>query len=181
MQAGSDYVVIANHRSHFDIFAIVGAFGTRQTRWVAKKELGKVPIFGTAIRVTQQILIDRKDNSQAVEQLRAHLGDHGTSVIFFGEGERAPTTELQPFKKGGAAFAIDAGLPVVPVAISGSERLLPKHSMFPRSGDIRVMVGEPIAVDGLGEGDRTSLTERVRSSVAAMLATVERNVENAVP
>ena len=94
-------------------------------------------------------------------------------MIFFGEGERATTTELQPFKKGGAAFAIDAGLPVVPVEISGSERLLPKHSMFPRSGDIRVMVGEPIAVDGLGKGDRTSLTERVRSNVAAMLATVE--------
>ena len=181
MQPGRDYVVIANHRSHFDIFSIVAAFGTRQTRWVAKKELGRVPIFGTAIRVTQQILIDRNDNSQAVAQLREHLGDNGTSVIFFGEGGRAPTTELQPFKKGGAAFAIDAGLPVVPVAISGSERLLPKYSVLPAPGDIRVMVGEPIPVDGLGEGDRASLTERVRSSVAAMLATVERTVENARP
>jgi 1-acyl-sn-glycerol-3-phosphate acyltransferase len=179
LETDRTYVVIANHRSHFDIFAIVAAFGPRQTRWVAKKELGKVPIFGLAIRVTHQILIDRKDNSQAVAQLKKHLGSKGSSVVFFGEGERAPTTKVLPFKKGGAAFAIEAGLPVVPIAISGSERLLPKHSMMPVPGEIRVMIGDPIPVDNLTKDDRGELSERVRSTVVTMLAKVEPNVENA--
>jgi 1-acyl-sn-glycerol-3-phosphate acyltransferase len=100
-------------------------------------------------------------------------------VVFFGEGERAPTTKVLPFKKGGAAFAIEAGLPVVPIAISGSERLLPKHSMMPVPGEIRVMIGDPIPVDNLTKDDRGELSERVRSTVVTMLAKVEPNVENA--
>jgi 1-acyl-sn-glycerol-3-phosphate acyltransferase len=144
-----------------------------ETRWVAKRELSKIPVFGPALRRTGQILIDRGDHEQAVRELKESLNRRGCSVVFFAEGRRAPTTELQPFKKGGAAFAIDAGLPVVPVAVSGSQNVLEKYSLVVRPGVIRVMIGDPIDVTGLTADDRVALTDRVRNEIEAMLATME--------
>ena len=170
---GKDYIVLANHRSHFDVFAIMHSFGERETRWVAKRELEKVPVFGTALRVTGQILVDRKDHEQAIRELQKNLGKRGASVVFFPEGHRAETIELLPFKKGGAAFALYAGLPVVPVAVSGSEQLLPTGSWTPRSGTIRLRVGDPIEIGGMTLEDRDALTQRVRDQIEEMLAEME--------
>jgi 1-acyl-sn-glycerol-3-phosphate acyltransferase len=171
--AGKDYVLLVNHRSHFDTLAIVKALGARETRWVAKRELLKVPLFGYGLRVTGQILVDRKDHSQALEALRANLGKHGATVVFFAEGERSATGTLSSFKKGGAAFAIDAGLPVVPVAVAGSERVLPKHALIVLPGSIRVAVGEPISTAGLGPADRERLTEIAHDKVRDLLGRIE--------
>jgi 1-acyl-sn-glycerol-3-phosphate acyltransferase len=170
---GKDYVLLVNHRSHFDSLAIVTALGARETRWVAKRELLKVPIFGYGLRVTGQILVDRKDHGQAVEALRANLGKHGATVVFFAEGERSASGALSTFKKGGAAFAIDAGLPVVPVAIAGSERVLPKHSLIVLPGSIAVAFGEPISTAGLGPADRERLTTIAHDKVRDLLARIE--------
>ena len=170
LERGRDYVVLANHRSLFDPFAIICAFEDRETRWVAKRELARVPIFGSALRVTGQILIDRRNRDAAIGELRRHLGCRGNSVVFFPEGHRAPGTELLPFKKGGAGFAIDAGLPLVPVAISGSEKALPYGSLLARPGVIRVRVGEPFDVSS---GDREAVTQRARDAIQAMLDEVE--------
>lgn len=174
LPAGGDCVVMANHRSNFDVLAVIQAFGKRETRWVAKRELRRVPVFGLALQVTGQILIDRGNHAQAIDELRRNLGRRGASVVFFPEGHRSDGLELLRFKKGGAAFAIDAGLPVVPLAISGSECLLPRGSMTPRPGAIRLRVGEPIDISGMTADDRESLTARVRDEIDALLALVER-------
>ena len=174
LRSGQDYVLLANHRSHFDSIAVVDALDERETRWVAKQELTKVPLFGYGLKVTGQILVDRKDNAQAVQALRANLGKRGVSVVFFAEGARSRDRELAGFKKGGAAFAIDAGLPVVPVAISGSERVLPKHSLVVVPGTIRVAFGDPIATDGMSAADRERLTTLAHDTVAGLLAVAER-------
>jgi 1-acyl-sn-glycerol-3-phosphate acyltransferase len=170
---GQDYVLLVNHRSHFDSLAIVEALGARETRWVAKRELLKVPLFGYGLRVTGQILVDRSDHSQAVDALRAHLGDRGATIVFFAEGARSESGELSAFKKGGAAFAIDAKLPVVPVAVAGSEKVLRKHSWLVTPGRIRVAVGEPISTRGMTSADRERLTALARDRVAALLADIE--------
>ena len=171
--SGKDYVLLVNHRSHFDSLAIVKALGARETRWVAKRELLKVPLFGYGLRVTGQILIDRKDHSQALEALRANLGKHGATVVFFAEGERSASGTLSSFKKGGAAFAIDAGLPVVPVAVAGSEQVLPKHSLIVLPGSIQVAFGEPISTTGLTSADRERLTTVAQDNVRELLARIE--------
>jgi 1-acyl-sn-glycerol-3-phosphate acyltransferase len=173
LREGEDYILMANHRSHFDPLAIIVALGTRETRWVAKRELLRVPIFGYGLRVTGQILIDRRDHSQALEAMRANLGKRGASVVFFAEGERSATGELGKFKKGGAAFAIDAGLSVVPVAVTGSERVLPKHSLVVVPGRVRVAFGEPISTRGLGAADRDGLTSLVHNRVAKLIQDLE--------
>jgi 1-acyl-sn-glycerol-3-phosphate acyltransferase len=172
--AGRDYVILANHRSHFDIFAIIATLADSETLWVAKRELTRVPIFGYGLKVSGQILIDRHDHEQALRELRANLGKRGATVVFFAEGQRSPSMQLLPFKKGGAAFAIDAGLPVVPVALSGSERVLAKHTLLVRPGTIRVAIGEPIDTRAMTPDDRVSLTVRARDAVGSMLSTMEQ-------
>lgn len=173
IQPGRDYVLLCNHRSHFDIFALFVSLPHTYTRWVAKRELTKVPLFGYALKISGQILVDRNDHSQAIDELRRHLGESGMSVVFFAEGQRSDDARLMPFKRGGAAFAIDAGLPVVPVAIAGSQRVLEKHSLMVSSGTIMVQVGEPIETAGLTIDDRAALTERARVQIDEMLQQLE--------
>ncbi len=173
IEPGRDYVLLCNHRSHFDIFSLFVSLPHTYARFVAKRELTKVPIFGYGLKVSGQILVDRTDHSQAVAELRKHLGESGVSVVFFAEGQRSDDARLMPFKKGGAAFAIEAGLPVVPVAISGSEAVLEKHSLMVAPGTIRVRIGSPIETSGLVAEDRDSLTGRARDEVERMLDQLE--------
>lgn len=168
-----DYVILANHRSQLDPVAIAVAVYPKVTRWVAKKELRRVPILGPALAMSGQIFIDRGDTDAARASLARHVGDRGVFVCFFPEGHRSSTRRLLPFKKGGAAFAIAAGLPVVPVAISGSESCLPNHSIVSRPGTIRVCFGEPIDTANLDDDERGSLTSEVRQRIENMLHDME--------
>jgi 1-acyl-sn-glycerol-3-phosphate acyltransferase len=149
---GSPYVFMSNHRSQFDILAVASVLGDFQLRWVAKKELLRVPAFGWALRHTGHIIIDRGDTAQAVASLRAARAkmQAGISVMIFPEGTRArPGQDLLPFKKGGFMLALDAGVPVVPIVVRGSAAVLPRDSWLPRGGDIEVVVGTPIPVAGV--------------------------------
>ncbi len=168
-----DYVFLANHRSLLDPPAIAVAVLPRVTRWVAKKELRRVPIFGRTLEMTGQIFIDRRDTGAAVQTLERHMGDRGAIIIFFPEGHRAEDRGLLPFKKGGAVFAIRAGLPVVPVAVSGSEFCLPSRSLLSRPGRIRVRLDVPTPTASLDLEQRSELTERVEKRVREMLQDME--------
>jgi len=156
------YVFMANHRSQFDILAVVAALPEFQLRWVAKKELTRVPIFGWALRHTGHIIIDRSDHAQAVASLRAasQQMSEGVSVVIFPEGTRGPADGLLPFKKGGFMLALETGFPIVPLAVRGSEQVLPRHSWWIGSGDIEVVIGPPLAVTG---AERDELIQRVRT------------------
>ncbi len=156
------YVFMSNHRSQFDILALVAALPEFQLRWVAKKELTRVPIFGWALRQVGHIIIDRSDHAQAVESLRAAKAqmDEGISVVIFPEGTRAAPDDLLPLKKGGFMLALETGAPIVPIAVRGSEHVLPRDSWLVAPGDIEVVVGAPLAVAGQ---DRDELIRRVRS------------------
>lgn len=155
------YVIMSNHRSQFDILALVAALPEIQLRWVAKKELERIPVFGWALRNAGHIIIDRSNHAQAIATLNAAREKmaRGVSVMIFPEGTRAlPHEDLLPFKKGGFMLALETGFPIVPVAIRGSADVLPSHSWRARSGVIDVVVGAPIPVDGL---DREELMRRV--------------------
>jgi 1-acyl-sn-glycerol-3-phosphate acyltransferase len=169
-----EYVILSNHRSQLDPPAIATLLLPRVTRWVAKKELRRVPLLGQALSMTGQIFIDRGDPTAAVEELQRHTRDRGVLVCFFPEGHRSSTHKLLPFKKGGAAFAIGAGLPVVPTAISGSEIVLPNHSIISEPATIHVAFGDPIETAGMSADDRAALTERVRADIERMLAELDR-------
>ncbi len=162
LDRSASYVFMSNHRSQLDVLAVVAALPEFQLRWVAKKELTRVPVFGWALRHTGHIIIDRSDHEQAVASLRAarEQMERGISVIIFPEGTRAPTdAALLPFKKGGFMLALETGFPIVPIGVRGSRLLLPKGAWRVSAGDIDVVVGTPIATAG---ADRDALIERVQ-------------------
>jgi 1-acyl-sn-glycerol-3-phosphate acyltransferase len=146
------YMFMSNHQSLFDVLAVVAALPEFQLRWVAKRELTRVPVFGWALRHSDHIIIDRSDHQQAMATLRAAVDKmrQGLSVIIFPEGTRGPGDgTLLPFKKGGFVLAQEAGIPIVPLVVRGSADVLARHGWQVRGGDIDVLVGEPVAVAGL--------------------------------
>src|SRR5690606_31303222 len=138
-------------------------------RFVAKKELVRVPIFGWCLVTTGQIIIDRGNRERAVRSLRraAERIRGGASVIVFPEGTRSPSGSLRPFKSGPFHLALEAQVPIVPVTVSGSQRITPKGRLVVHPGTVKITYGPPIPTRGLGLEDRRRLKARVRAAIVA--------------
>jgi len=164
----------SNHTSMFDIWALAATL-PGSTRFVAKEELGRIPLVGLAMRRAGHIMIDRFNRArafaaydQAAETIRS-----GISPIVFPEGTRSPTGELQPFKNAPFGLAIAAQVPIVPLYVDGTYRILPKGGLRLHPMPIRIEVGEPIPTAGLTAGDRDQLRDRVRAAISALKARVD--------
>ncbi len=143
-------VYMANHQSYFDIPAILANLPI-QFRWIVKQELASIPFFGLAMKGAGYIMIDRSDHEAALESLRraGRIIAGGTSVFIFPEGTRSETGEMRyPLKKGGFYLALQAGVPVVPITITGAIQVHTKGSRTLQPGTIRVKVGQPISPAG---------------------------------
>lgn len=172
------HVVVANHQSWFDVFAFFAAM-PGHPRFVAKEELGRIPIFGPSWRNCGHISIDRGDRKQAIASLdRAaqRVRDENLAMVLFPEGTRSPDGRLYEFKKGAFVLAIKTGVPIVPVGISGSRAIMPKGTFRVRSGEIRIRVGPEIGVQGTTADDRDSLREKSRSAVLVLMEDTEGRV-----
>jgi 1-acyl-sn-glycerol-3-phosphate acyltransferase len=157
------YIFMSNHQSLFDVpaayFTIPFPF-----RYVAKKGLVYVPILGWYLLMSGHILIDRGSRRGAMRSLR-RAGEkiaRGISILVFPEGTRSPDGKVQDFKKGSFLLALAAQVPIVPVAIEGSQRIMPKGRSRILPGTIRVRLGEPIPTQGLTSADRETLMRLVR-------------------
>jgi 1-acyl-sn-glycerol-3-phosphate acyltransferase len=147
---GSPAVYMPNHVSHFDVFAILGHLNV-QFRWTVKKELFRIPLLGLGMRRAGYILIDRGNHEKALESMKiaAEKIQAGTSIVIFPEGTRSCDGMLQyPFKKGGFHLAIQACVPIVPISVSGTREILPKHGIRVRPGKITMTIGKPIYPQG---------------------------------
>jgi 1-acyl-sn-glycerol-3-phosphate acyltransferase len=172
-------VFVSNHQSNFDPVFIFPRLG-KHLRFVAKRELFGIPIFGTALRATGMIPVDRTGTERdreaidsAVEAVRKRV-----SILFFAEGTRDPGGVLRPFKKGAAVLAIQAGVPLVPLAVAGTKEVMTKKHVLIRGGrPVVLRVGEPIATSGMMLEDRDALTERAHAAVAELLAAANARVE----
>ena len=166
------YVFMANHMSTVDVWALFVALPIK-VRFIAKKQLGRIPLFGWAMSVGRFIFIDRQNAlsarrsiDQASERIRA-----GSSVAIFPEGTRSRDGSLGPFKKGGFHLAIKAGVPIVPVGIRGAHEVMPRGSLVLRRGAVSVEIGAPIPTAGISIEDRAArdlLLARVRGEIAHM-------------
>jgi 1-acyl-sn-glycerol-3-phosphate acyltransferase len=164
------YVFMANHLSTVDIWAVLVAIPV-QFRFIAKKQLGGIPLFGWAMRAGRFIFIDRQNPALArrsIDEAARRIGA-GQSVVIFPEGTRSRDGRLGPFKKGGFHLATSSGAAIVPVAISGSRELMPRGSLLIRPGVASIEVGAPIATAGRQGQDKTALVTEVRGCVAEML------------
>jgi 1-acyl-sn-glycerol-3-phosphate acyltransferase len=170
LDPGTPYIFAANHQSQFDIFVLNGYLG-HTFSWLAKKELFQVPIWGRAMKAAGYIPIDRSHGREAMKSLTEAAARiaAGTSVVIFPEGTRSPDGRLREFKSGGMVLAIKSGVAIVPVAVTGTHRVLPKGAFLARPGGVTVRVGEPIDVSTCGPRQKQELAARVHSAVAGMM------------
>jgi len=140
-------VFAANHCSQFDIPIAYKAIPV-QFRFLVKQELFKVPILGLAMKIAGYIPIDRSKGRKALKSLNeaAKRISSGVSVLIFPEGTRSKDGRLQPFKVGGIILAIKAKVPIIPISISGSHKVLPKGAWFAKPAKVKVVIGDPIEV-----------------------------------
>lgn len=162
------FVLMSNHQSVLDVGALVLTLPV-SWRFVAKRELVFIPLFGWAIALGGHVVIDRGSHERAVASLRraAERIRSGTNVIIFPEGTRSETGEMRPFKSGGFHLALQAQAPILPATISGSARLTPKGSLRVESGLVKVRYGKPIETRGLAREDSEHLKQMVREAIAA--------------
>ncbi len=160
-------VFMSNHQSLFDIAALVETLPV-DFRFVAKKELMRVPVFGWAMWASGHIVIDRGNRARAVARMQraAERVRAGVNVIVYPEGTRSAESRLRPFKSGGFHLAIQAQVPILPVTVSGSHRVTPKGTLVVHPGRIKITYGKPIPTRGLTVDDRHELKRRVRAAVA---------------
>ena len=157
-------IFMGNHQGNFDIHALTLAI-PRTFSWIAKEELFRVPVFGSAMRRAGYIPLDRSDGRKALKSMRlaAERIAAGTSVVIFPEGTRTLDGSLLPFKRGAFLLAARAGVPIVPFTINGSMERNPRNRIELHPGTIRIAFAPPIPVAGVAEGD---LMEQVREAVA---------------
>ncbi len=164
------YIFVGNHVSQFDIFSFQGYF-PHGFRWIAKKELFRIPFFGKAMLRSGIIPIDRSHGREALKSLNkaAKQIARGTSVLIFPEGTRSPDGRLHPFKTGAITLAIKAGVPVVPIGFIGTYEILPKGKLLANSGEIIIRIGAPISTTGYKPKDKQELAEHLNEKVAELL------------
>jgi 1-acyl-sn-glycerol-3-phosphate acyltransferase len=163
------HVVVANHQSLLDTFVLCKL--PREMKWVAKKQLFAIPLFGWGLSLAGDICLERGDTASALavmRKARRYLAT-GMNVMIFPEGTRSEDGTLLPFKPGAFKLAVEAGAPVLPIAISGTAHGMPKGSPWVRPATITVRILEPVPTAGLLGRDVRRLREDVRDRIADAL------------
>ena len=176
LKPGRSYIYMANHMSNFDI-PVLQAFLPVQFRWLAKAELYKIPVFGYAMKRAGYISIDRSDRKSAIESLNkaVKIIRDGISVVIFPEGTRSRTHNIQPFKKGGFFLAVDSGVPIIPIIIHGTERIMPKKQMLIKPGNVTLEIAKPINSSDYTRKTKNDLMDKIRD---IFLKSFEKNKKN---
>ena len=167
----SAYIFVANHSSSMDIPAVLVA--CPGVRFVAAAELFRIPLLSAAMRALETIPLERRNPEEARAQLAAFAttgGARNSRIAIFPEGGIAPLGERLAFKSGAFALAIETGVPIVPVAIRGTDQVLPPRGRLAvRPGTVRVRVLDPVSSEGLRVDDRAALRDSVRKTLVSAI------------
>jgi 1-acyl-sn-glycerol-3-phosphate acyltransferase len=176
------YVFVANHRSYMDIPAILATIPV-EFRFYAKKGLFLVPFLGTHLKRAGHLPVVRGDARESVKSMALGarlIQESGISMLLFPEGGRT-TGSMREFKEGAAYIAIKAGVPIVPLGLIGTRRVLPMGSNYVRGGPVTLNIGDPIPTAGMQLKDRTRLTEIIARQVAELACEESAPVETPRP
>jgi 1-acyl-sn-glycerol-3-phosphate acyltransferase len=166
---------MCNHQSALDIFSLLNSLPV-QFKWIAKRELFYIPFLGWAMKRAGYISLDRKHPREAIKAMddAAKKIREGTNIIIFPEGTRSKDGHLLPFKKGGFSLALRAKVPIVPVGISGSNRLQPKGSFIPnQKGVIYLRIGKPVETAQGSRSAKTEIMMTVRQAIEGLMTEKE--------
>lgn len=165
---GCNYIFLSNHVSNLDPPVLVPSIPGRCSVLV-KKEVFRIPIFGTAMRMADLVPVDRHNREAAIESVRAavEVMRHHVHMVIFVEGTRSRDGRLLPFKKGPFHLAMEVGAPIVPVTILGTYESWPKGKFASRAGTATVVFHPP--VDPANYANRDALMANVRETIASAL------------
>lgn len=178
MDAKTSYIIMSNHTSHFDIPVLLGKLDM-QFRWVAKKELFAIPVFGPAMEKVGYIKIDRSNRSAAIKSLKRakEMLATGFSVHIFPEGTRSPDGEMRDFKKGGFMLALETGAPILPVIITGTHGVLPKYRIGIDPKPVFVEILSPIETKDYSSRNKEELMRTVHGCMKQGIADLRRKTD----
>ena len=170
LSPGRTYVFVSNHQSIYDIPVIFASL-PYQLRIIAKESLAKFPVLGWHLKRGGHLFVDRRhpDRAGILKRWRS-LVSEGLSLIIFAEGTRSWDGVVARFKAGSFLLAIEAGLPIVPLAVVGTRRVMPKGRLRTEPAHVSLIVHDPIqplALDAPTIQDAKTLAERVQAIVAA--------------
>ncbi len=177
LKPGATYVFVANHQSHYDTPVVFSSLPF-QLRIIAKESLARFPVLGWHLRRGGHLFVDRQhpDRAGILARWRA-LIDEGLALIIYAEGTRSPDGRVARFKAGSFLLAIQARLPVVPLAVINTRKVMPKGRLRTEPAEVGLVVHEPIVPPVLDEPtirDAKALAYRVHAIVAATVAARQR-------
>lgn len=173
IEKGKSYVFVANHQSALDVWLVYGYLPVVY-KWLMKKELRYVPLIGNACAAAGHIFVDRKNPRaayRAMQRLKDELRE-GVSTVIFPEGTRSKTGEMGRFKRGAFQIALDLGLDIIPLSISGAYDVQRPGQYFARRHPVCLTVGKPIRMDF----DRSGEVAEVRAAEEAFIERVHQAV-----
>ena len=162
-------VFMANHQSNCDPPALLVVLPPVLV--MVKKEFFRVPIIGRGMVARGFIRVDRRNREQALQAVEKGVEAlmAGKSFVVYPEGTRSPDGRLQSFKKGVFVMALKAGAPIIPISVSGSNKIMPKGKFVMRPGVVRITIHEAVPTEGYTIEDREIIIERVRQAILAGL------------
>ncbi|MGC2108695.1 MAG: lysophospholipid acyltransferase family protein [Candidatus Korobacteraceae bacterium] len=174
LRAGQNYIVMSNHSSNLDPPVLIPSVPGRCSVLV-KKEVFRIPILGTGMRLAQLVPVDRGDRDAAIESIHAATGvlRQGLHMLVFPEGTRSSDGRLLPFKKGPFHLAMESGVPVLPVTLLGTYECWPRTRFALRPGTAIVVFHPPL--DPHDYADRDALMKAVADAMASALPPERRN------
>jgi len=167
IKPNQSYIITPNHQSNYDIFALYGWIGL-DIKWIMKKELKKIPGLGFGSDKVGHIFLDRSNQHAAVRSLEEAKQKltKGSSVVIFPEGTRGNGEELLPFKRGAFKLALELGLPILPVTITGTNKIMPGKSKTNIMPGVAVLkVHKPIELTKYNETNIKELMAKVRETL----------------
>lgn len=173
---GTTYVFISNHQSHYDTPVIFSSL-PYQLRIIAKESLARFPVLGWHLKRGGHLFVDRRspDRAGILKRWRA-LVSEGLSLLIYAEGTRSTDGHVAKFKAGSFLLAIEAGLPVVPLAVIGTRNVMPKGRLRAEPAEVTLVVHDPIpapALDAPTIHDARALAEQAHTVVATTIAKLQ--------
>ncbi len=179
LAADRSFVIAANHESFYDILVLLAVL-PMSVRFLAKRNLFRLPFLGWSMAAAGFIPVDRETRMRSFALVDAALArmEGGRSLVVFPEETRTRTGEMLPFKGGAALLALKSGLPLLPLGLAGTFRIQRRGGFTITPSRVCLAVGEPIDAAGRPSRDRGALTEELQARIAALRAEAKAGIES---
>ena len=173
-------VFVGNHQGYADIFSYFKAFQKFQFAFVAKKELGEIPLYGKWIARIRSVFIERDDPRASLEAINRGIEyiKEGFSLAIFPEGTRSKGPDPGEFQKGALKLATKPGVPIIPVSLNGSYKMFEEPGHL-TSANIEMIVHKPIPTEGLSRKEEKALPDIVEKIIVDGVRKLQANEQGA--